>query len=181
MVNKLKRRPSQKRRLIQAAVSVVAAEGVLALTIENVARAARVTKGGVQYHFQSKDALVVELLAFLADQVDAAIEAEVGAGASGAAWLRAYVRLSVGRARPADRVAAALLSSIPLGDERAKAFRAAMLRWKQRCEQGLNDRALAQLIRMAADSVWLENASGQLTVSERESLGRRLQDLVKGL
>ena len=67
-------RPSKKTALLEAAIQVAAQGGVEALTIESLAVAAGVTKGGVQYHFHTKDALYEELLDYALSLFDEALE-----------------------------------------------------------------------------------------------------------
>jgi AcrR family transcriptional regulator len=177
MVDKITRRPSQKNHLLESAVSLVARQGVEALTIEKLAQAAGVTKGGVQYHFHTKDLLVTELLSHLLAQFDNAI----GPDAQGAAWLRAYVAVSLANPGEADGVAAALLAALPPNDPRAEPFRLSSGRWRERCEAGVADKALAQLIRMATDSVCVDIIYGGLTASDLARLKSRLFDLIDTL
>lgn len=81
-------RPPQARSLVtidkvlDAAEAVLARDGIGSLTMDAVARAAGISKGGVLHHFRSKDALVSSLarrkLKRLQDGVDAAQEARAG-------------------------------------------------------------------------------------------------------
>jgi len=63
-------RASSHDRLLEAAADIVATHGVPALTLEGVAAAAGVTKGGLIYHFKTKD----DLLGALVEQLVAQIE-----------------------------------------------------------------------------------------------------------
>lgn len=68
--------PSDARqRILDAAERIVQARGVPALTLEAAAREAGVSKGGLLYHFASKEALLAALLSRLAEQVAADFEA----------------------------------------------------------------------------------------------------------
>jgi AcrR family transcriptional regulator len=53
--------------VLDAAEAIVQARGVAGLTLEAAARDAGVSKGGLLYHFASKEALLAALLARLAD------------------------------------------------------------------------------------------------------------------
>lgn len=63
-------RTSSRDRLLEAAAGIVAAHGVHELTLEAVAAAAGVTKGGLIYHFKTKDDLLAALVENLTAQVD---------------------------------------------------------------------------------------------------------------
>jgi AcrR family transcriptional regulator len=55
-------RSATRRRLLDAAVAVVRREGPRALTLDAVAAEAGVSKGGLLYHFATKDDLVDALI-----------------------------------------------------------------------------------------------------------------------
>lgn len=67
-------------RILDAAEMIVIARGVAALTLEAAAREARVSKGGLLYHFASKEALLEALLrrlsAFIAQEFTDCVAAQ---------------------------------------------------------------------------------------------------------
>lgn len=66
------RKPTITReRLLESAEGIVRSEGAAGLTIDALARAAGISKGGVQYSFSSKDALVRALIERWTHQFDA--------------------------------------------------------------------------------------------------------------
>jgi AcrR family transcriptional regulator len=185
MVNKLIRRPSQLHALLDAAIGLVAEQGVAALTVERLAQAAGMTKGGVQYHFRTKDALVIALLDYLIDGFDAEIDALAGEGAEGGEWLAAYVKVSLGESGPemafVDGVALALIAAMAPDDPCAEPFKAATQRWRERAERGVRDKPLAQLIRLAADAVWLERTHAGIERKVVDALRARLLQFAREL
>ena len=64
-------------RILDAADLLVTAEGARNLTLDGVAQAAGVSKGGLLYHFPSKDALLAGMVERHIDQVDARCAAEL--------------------------------------------------------------------------------------------------------
>jgi len=77
--------PDVRTRILDAAEQIVQARGVPALTLEAAARAAGISKGGLLYHFASKEALLEALLgrlsAFIAQEFAACVAAQPeGAG-----------------------------------------------------------------------------------------------------
>ena len=58
---------SSKQRILQAAASVVDESGAAHLTLEAVAEAAGLSKGGLLYHFPNKRALLSGMLEYLLD------------------------------------------------------------------------------------------------------------------
>lgn len=59
-----------RTRILDAAEAIVQARGVAGLTLEAAARDAGVSKGGLLYHFASKEALLVAMLARLAEFIE---------------------------------------------------------------------------------------------------------------
>lgn len=63
-------RPPADSRILDAAERIVQAKGVAALTLDAAAREAGVSKGGLLYHFASKEALLIGLLTRLAASLE---------------------------------------------------------------------------------------------------------------
>lgn len=71
--------PDARTRILDAAERIVQEKGVPALTLEAAARGAGISKGGLLYHFASKEAMLHGLVARLADSVRADFEAVLAA------------------------------------------------------------------------------------------------------
>lgn len=90
-------RESKRDAALQAAQRVVQREGVTALSYESVAAEAGLTKGGLLYHFPTREELLRALHEWMAGQWEAAMEAEAGAPAdqlNPAQRFAAYAQLS---------------------------------------------------------------------------------------
>ena len=59
-----------KDKICEAAICIASRDGLLAMTLENVAREAGITKGGVMYHFPSKDELIRGVLEHFSQQCE---------------------------------------------------------------------------------------------------------------
>lgn len=57
-------------RICEAAIQIASRDGLLAMTLENVAKEAGITKGGVMYHFPSKDEMVRGVLEYFSEQCE---------------------------------------------------------------------------------------------------------------
>ncbi|MFD0713444.1 TetR/AcrR family transcriptional regulator [Paenibacillus sp. GCM10027626] len=71
---------SKKLDLLEAASRVILESGVSGLTLEAVAVEANVSKGGLLYHYPSKDKLIQAMNQYVIDQFRAMLEHEVKAG-----------------------------------------------------------------------------------------------------
>jgi AcrR family transcriptional regulator len=150
-----------KRRILEAAEQVVLRDGVGHLTLDAAAHEAGLSKGGVLYHFPTRDSLVAAMVTRIIDQFEEDIASHLPeAGTPDAerpgAYARAYLRATVEPAAPGEeRLGAALLAAaaaepalmVPL-QEAAEGWQARML------DDGL-DPALATVVRLACDGLWL--------------------------
>lgn len=152
------RKPKQpelvRQKLLDVALQIVVAEGPHAVTLDAVAKRAHVTKGGLQHHFPSKQALLDtlfdELFEAFERQLQQALEAEEDTPGRQA---RAYVRTafaSEGDVATQRAVIALGLNWPPYA-----------ARWKEVCaaalqadgaDPGSANRRL--MCRLAADGLW---------------------------
>ncbi len=68
-----------RRRLLDAAESIVADRGVPSLTLDAVAAAAGVSKGGLLHHYRSKEALLTAIVARMAEEMRMVFDALLAA------------------------------------------------------------------------------------------------------
>lgn len=71
-------RQSNRESILDAAVRVIDRDGITAITFDAVAAEAGVTRGGMLYHFGSRDALILAINQHLADQWEANLLRTVG-------------------------------------------------------------------------------------------------------
>lgn len=156
-------RPSRRKSLLRAAATVVAERGYSALTLDAVGAATGVSKGGVLYHFPSKEALVAALVDELATGFDADQSAAHDADPTApGAWTRAYVTASAAPAQDESEQLAvvALLAAVGYDPSLLTPIQDRYRNWVQR----LNDDGLpgvdAHLVRLAADGLWAADLFG---------------------
>ena len=66
--NRAEQREATRRELIAATIDSIAASGFADTTLSRVSERARLSRSLVNFHFRSKDALLVEVLRFLSDE-----------------------------------------------------------------------------------------------------------------
>lgn len=156
-----RRQPEETRqRLLEVAATLVAEHGLAALTLDAVAQAAGVSKGGLLHHFRSKTTLVEAMVEALNGGFFSAVRARAEAdpdphGRSA----RAYLHAVAAEADEGQRLAAltaALLHEPALVEAWRREMRAA--RDLDRAETEDPDRAL--LVRLAADGLWFAGLFG---------------------
>lgn len=166
-MTKDQQRQETRQTLLAAAVQVIQEEGLQCLTLEAVARVAGVSKGGLLYHFPSKETLITELVADRLARFDVAIEraAATEGGPTRGRWLRAYVRLTFAPPQPGSDLTAALFAAAATNQALLAPVWAAFDRW-QACAiaDGLDPTA-ATLVRLAADGLWFADLFGAAAVT----------------
>ncbi|HEY5107997.1 MAG TPA: TetR family transcriptional regulator [Acidimicrobiales bacterium] len=152
---------STKRRILDAAEQVVLRDGVGHLTLEAAAAEAGLSKGGVLYHYPSRDALVAAMVTRIIQEFEEDIAAylpEPGSPEAGrpGAYARAYVRATLAPAAPGqERLGAALLAAAAAEPELLIPLQEAADGWQARLVDDGLDPALATVIRLACDGLWL--------------------------
>jgi len=73
-------RNSSRETLLDAAQTIVSEQGVAAMTLENVAVRAGVTKGGLIYHFKTRELLLQALIERMVEQIESRYQAEAAKG-----------------------------------------------------------------------------------------------------
>lgn len=158
-------------KILDAAERVLLERAAASFTLDAVAAAAGVSKGGLMYHFPTKDALLEALVARAVDRVDRALAAAAASGEPGA-FTRAFLDVSVPVDVPAivpgstcqvpadTGVTAALAAAVAVDPRLLDPLRAAYARWQRRIENDGLDVARATTVRFAVDGWWLAGLIG---------------------
>jgi AcrR family transcriptional regulator len=169
-------RPGRRTELLDAAVAVIRRDGATALTLDAVAAQAGVSKGGVLYHFASKQALVDGLVNRWLDDFEAQL--------TGDDLLADYARAcDLGPPNP-DRTATefGMLAAL-IGEPAAlEAARGRYSEWMTRILAGAADTVDAWVVRLAADGLWYSDLLGVAPPEgdDRRRLIARLVALAEG-
>jgi AcrR family transcriptional regulator len=144
-----------RERILEAAYAVAERSGVAALTLETVAAEAEVSKGGLLYHFPSKEALLSGMVDGLCrtfrDLAAAAAQADPEPAGRSA---RAYLAASAGDLWRSSRWMA-LVGALVLNPGLLDAWRADVLAGQAADEEEGVDSAAATIVRLTADGMWL--------------------------
>lgn len=159
-----------RRNLIEQAIRLMAEEGLHAVTVQAVADAAGVSKGGFIHHFSSKQALVEAAFAELLAALDADLAARMDADPEPyGAFTRAYIHSVFELEQESSGSPWAVLSIATLSDAR---LRMVWTEWYTRklAEHHQTDSDLRlTMLRLAADGVWLSDLS-KMVLPQRSAL-----------
>lgn len=150
-------RQSNRTKILTAAVDVVNREGVTGVTFDSVAAESGLTKGGLLYHFPTRDALLLGIHQHLAQQWEDQLVALAGKPAAEATpdeRLAAYARST---AETTSRAELLLWLEASINSEYAQPWTDVITRWTPPVEDAAHDdAALARFVAyLAADGLWL--------------------------
>jgi len=146
--------------LLDAAEAVVARDGVRALTLDAVAARSGISKGGLLYHFRSKEDLAAAMIErSIAWFDDALVEAGADDPDTKGRATRAYVKASLGMTPLTgagfDNLCAAITTALLAFPERLGPVQDQGARTQADVESDGLDPVLATIIRLAIDGLWL--------------------------
>ncbi|WP_051881326.1 TetR/AcrR family transcriptional regulator [Parvularcula oceani] len=163
--------------LLDAAERVVMAKGPSGLTLGAVSQEAGVSKGGLQYLFTSKEALLRALVQRMSDRMEAQVEAatdvrRAGPGRQAAGYVRGHLSPEVAPQPEHAALLAAVANDLSLLAPEA-------LRWRQKLEQFQDDGLSferAAITLLATDGLWLLDLLGiaSLSAAERQKVADAL-------
>lgn len=164
--------PAARAKLLDAFVTILIEHGERAATLEAVAAAAGVSKGGLLYHFGSKKALVDGLCDWFDELVAADVE-EMKAAPEGV--VAYYVRTSYYDDSPIDRAIVAVLRLSQGANDRAQqAIRTMQEAFLATLRQEVEDGATARAILLLGDGLYYNAALG----GEQRATDEQMTDLL---
>lgn len=155
-------------RILDALENLLLEKGMSQVTLENVAASAGVSKGGLLYHFKSKDALLAGLVRRLSERAEHQLDAAVAKGTPVAEW---YLQ-TPNPGNAADALELALFRSMvaamrtidaksgPEADEVQQALSDMMDSWSEGLDKDIDDPVRADIIRLVGDGVYLRALLG---------------------
>ncbi|MFB7230901.1 TetR/AcrR family transcriptional regulator [Streptomyces fimicarius] len=187
-------RTSKRTQILDAATRVVQREGVKSVTFDSVAAEAGLTKGGLLYHFASRDDLIQAIHQHLADRWEADLVAAAGKPAAEATRderLAAYTRVAI---QSATRAELLLMLEGSTNTGHAAVWEAVTERWAPppppapapasapapAPASATDDPAALDrfILRLAADGLWLYESltSDRLDPAMRQAVAERIAD-----
>lgn len=141
-----------REAILDAANRTLTAKGAEGFTLDAVAQETPVSKGGLLYHFPSKNSLIEGMIARSIAQVDAALAQELEN--SGGDYLAAYIRASFRTAVEPEQVSRAMFSAIAGDAHLLEPLRAHFERMQKEIAAAAPSREAGTLIRLCMDGLW---------------------------
>ncbi|AFT98010.1 TetR/AcrR family transcriptional regulator [Nocardia brasiliensis] len=155
-------------RILDALESLLLEKGMSHVTLENVAATAGVSKGGLLYHFKSKDALLAGLVRRLTERAAQQLTSATDRGQSVVEWYLQTpdpdnadeaVELEVYRSMLATMRTIDAANGTEV-DEVQQALIEMMNSWSDDLDQEIEDPVQADIVRLVGDGVYLRALLG---------------------
>ena len=177
-------RPTRYEELLDAAEAIVRRDGSSRLTLDAVAAEAGVSKGGLLYHFPSKEALVAAMVERMLAEFDEAHERAAHADPhEPGRWTRAYVLVTAGSGGPSEHeTSAALLAAVAADPSLLDPARERYAEWRRRAADDGIAPEDAAIVALAADGLWMADLFRLAAPAgeERRRLLERMLELAGG-
>lgn len=167
-------------RLLEAAARVASHAGYGGLTLEAVAAEAGTSKGGLLYHFASKELLIAGMVERMTNSFEAArVEAMADDRQPIGRWTRSFVRASCAETEADFELASCLIAAIALNPELLRPLRERYQGWMADLESDGLPVADAHIVRLAVDGLWLCSllGLGVPSLAQQELIKQRLLEL----
>lgn len=175
-IDSVSRPPLARERVLDAFERILVDEGERAATMDATAKAAGVSKGGLLYHFASKEALEAGLLDRLRFLLDADLRAMNAAPEGPVAY---FVRTSVMENEPLDYAILATARLAQGGSTAAsEVLREMRERWADALRPHTRDATALDLVMLVSDGLYFNNALNSGSIPGPVPQGADLDALV---
>lgn len=148
--------PPARDRVLAAYADLLISDGPLAATLDAVAASAGVSKGGLLYHFKSKETLAEGLLSKLREYAEEDFDAMAKDPQGCASY---YIRTSVFGGTPFDRAIVAASRLIQSDDGAVRnTFSELHARWLELILSDVGDPAVARAVMLLGDGMYYNAA-----------------------
>lgn len=166
--------------ILDAANRIVHEQGVEHLTLELTAREAGISKGGLLYHFPSKEALIKGMIQYYLERFskDFKTAAEKEGPDTPGRWTRSYLYTTYNDNQGSPRMSSGLLAAIATNPALLSPVQRTFAEWVRLLEQDGIDPVQAMIVRLAIDGLWLVELFG-LAAPDQEQHEKVLQALAE--
>ncbi|GAP12688.1 transcriptional regulator, TetR family [Longilinea arvoryzae] len=150
------------RALLDAANRIVQKYGVEHLTLELTAEEAGISKGGLLYHFPTKEALIKGMIQDYLERFTTEFNAtaQEEALSSTGRWTRAYLKTTYEDNQRNPSMSSGLLAAVATNPALLSPMQQTFGEWVELLEKDGIDPTRAQIIRLAVDGLWMVELFG---------------------
>lgn len=175
-------RVSKKQYILESAASIINEQGADYLTLDAVAKKAGVSKGGLLYHFKSKEGLIQELVNYANNLYQEKVNKYVNSDSDESGqWLNAFIEVTREHRTENAPITSGMLAAQGSNKLLLSPLRESYQDWQNHIESDGLDEVDATIIRLAVDGLWLSEIFGISAIDEkmREQVIQRLKEQVQ--
>lgn len=169
---------SRKAELFKAAQKIINSKGVSHLTLDNIAKEAGISKGGLLYHFPSKNALIQEAIESVLESYATEMDKLTEKNPSTGQFIRSYAEVSLSNTQ---QLTSGLLAATATDPELLKPIQEYYDEWQKKIEDDGVDPVIATIIRLTVDGLWFCELFGLAPPEKemREAVLEKLYELTE--
>lgn len=173
-----------RRSVLAAAAEIVVRDGAARLTLDAVAERCGLSKGGILHHFSTKDSLIAAMIEDVVGGFEADLARNMQGESGPGSFARAFLRACLDRDGIVTRtikVSAGIIAAVAINTQLLAPLRTRYDEWSARLEDDGIDPAIAELVRSAADGLWLGNVLelGSTSAALRQRMFAKLIELTQ--
>ncbi|MED3125095.1 TetR/AcrR family transcriptional regulator [Bacillus wiedmannii] len=162
-----------RQKILAAASQIVQCKGVAKLTLEAVAKEAGISKGGLLYHFSTKEALIEGMILKGTEEYQDAIHNKVAEDLEKKGrWVRSFVEERLSNEGRVEELGSSMMAALMLKPELLEPLKQSFQQLQNNIENDEMDSVCATIIRLAADGLWYSEylGVGRLSPELREKV-----------
>jgi AcrR family transcriptional regulator len=171
-----------KEKILESANKLIAEKGLNSFTLEEVAKESGISKGGLLYHYSSKDALMKALIETGIEMFEAKVSERERALPSDTpnSWFISYIEEQFSTTKIDTKTMAGIIAAFALNQELLQPVLNNRKDWLKKINES-NDPILGLIISLACDGIAFSNLLGIDVYPEKskEELMERLIELTK--
>ncbi|MEQ5994252.1 TetR/AcrR family transcriptional regulator [Staphylococcus saccharolyticus] len=168
--------------MLESAAAIINEEGADYLTLDDVAKKAGVSKGGLLYHFKSKDSLIEELVNYANNLYKENVNKYISDNKDEKGqWLNAFIEATREHRTENAPITSGMLAAQGTNRSLLLPLRASYQEWQQQIAHDGLDEVDATIIRLAVDGLWLSEIFGISALDEemQEKVIDRLKEQIQ--
>lgn len=151
-----------RQSILDAANRIVQERGVDHLTLELTAQEAGISKGGLLYHFPSKEALIKGMIQYYLDRFtdDFNTAAQQQSDQTAGRWTSSYLHTTYEDHQRNPRMSSGLLAAVATNPTLLSPMQETFGKWVQLLVEDGIDPVAAMIVRLAVDGLWMVELFG---------------------
>ncbi len=161
------KKESAKAKLLESAKKILKEEGYEKFTLDSLAKRTGVSKGGVLYHFPTKEMLIQEIIQNLIIRFENRLNSENNETDS-SFWTLRYFQATLADLEDSDLQSSGIIAALASNPHLLLPLVEKYTVWKQKFKKEKIDQSIADILRFAADGIWFNEVFGLSVLSQKE-------------